>query len=495
MDKKRKIILISIVSGVLLISLLLILLIMNGNEKTYTVTFNSNGGTTINSQEVKEGETVKKVDDPTKQGYMFVEWQLNGKTYDFSSKVMKNITLDAIWFEKKEGVDTYIVKFNTNEGSTIPNQIVEKGNKIIKPNDPTKEGYIFKDWLLDGNIFDFDSLIDRDIELKAQWDKKSYIVTFNSNGGSAVEKQIVKDGDKVSKPSNPTKKDYIFVEWQLNGKTYNFNSKITKDIELKAVWKKANTEQVQNNQSTQQTQPTTPTTPQPTPQSILYGDVNGDSNVNNDDVILLTRYYDDLVTFSSKQEENADVNGDGYIDNLDISLIKGYIGGYFPNTLPNKKITNYVIYGDTLNSGIYDITEDAMAFSVVEQYLNGNTNALEGQCLKNADVNADGNVNYIDKTIMFWAINGYFEGQVPSFVPLRNYTFYGDVNNDGLANENDKIVLSNYLNNGVALSTQGRKNADVNDDGIINSTDYDILSNALTNDIFDANIPEIEPLS
>ena len=38
------------------------------------------------------------------------------------------------------------VKFETDGGTTISNQIVEKGTKITKPENPTKEGYVFKGW-------------------------------------------------------------------------------------------------------------------------------------------------------------------------------------------------------------------------------------------------------------------------------------------------------------------------------------------------------------
>ena len=48
--------------------------------------------------------------------------------------------------------------------------------------------------------------------------------------------QSVYDGDKATKPSNPTKDDYEFVEWQLNGSKYDFNKAVTGDITLTAKW-------------------------------------------------------------------------------------------------------------------------------------------------------------------------------------------------------------------------------------------------------------------
>lgn len=69
------------------------------STKKYTVTFDSKGGTTISSQTVESGKKATKPTNPTKNGYTFVEWTLNGKTYDFNSAVTSNITLVASWKE------------------------------------------------------------------------------------------------------------------------------------------------------------------------------------------------------------------------------------------------------------------------------------------------------------------------------------------------------------------------------------------------------------
>ena len=61
------------------------------------MTFNSNGGTAVDSQTVKYGELAVKPADPTRDGYTFNGWTLNGTPYDFSSPVTGNITLVAQW--------------------------------------------------------------------------------------------------------------------------------------------------------------------------------------------------------------------------------------------------------------------------------------------------------------------------------------------------------------------------------------------------------------
>ena len=66
----------------------------------YTVSFNSDGGSDVASQTVFEGNTASEPSAPTKDGYTFVKWQLNGSDYNFSTPVTGNITLDAVWAYK-----------------------------------------------------------------------------------------------------------------------------------------------------------------------------------------------------------------------------------------------------------------------------------------------------------------------------------------------------------------------------------------------------------
>ena len=63
----------------------------------HTVAFDTDGGSEIATIEVVDGEKVAKPADPTKHGFLFAEWQLDEKTYDFASPVTKNITLKATW--------------------------------------------------------------------------------------------------------------------------------------------------------------------------------------------------------------------------------------------------------------------------------------------------------------------------------------------------------------------------------------------------------------
>lgn len=60
-------------------------------------------------------------------------------------------------------------------------------------------------------------------------------VTLNENNGSdAVEVLVVKRGDTVTKPKDPSKEGYTFKYWSYKGEEFNFDTKITKNITLDA---------------------------------------------------------------------------------------------------------------------------------------------------------------------------------------------------------------------------------------------------------------------
>lgn len=107
---------------------------------TYSITFNTNGGSYISGQSVESGKIIIKPNDPVRQDYVFKGWYSDinlENVYDFSSAVTGNITLYAKWN------NTYTVKFQTNGGNTIEDQIIENGEKVTKPNDPTRSRSIF----------------------------------------------------------------------------------------------------------------------------------------------------------------------------------------------------------------------------------------------------------------------------------------------------------------------------------------------------------------
>ena len=85
-------------------------------EPEYTVVFDSCGGSDVFQQKVLLNSNVEKPSNPTKEGYTFKEWQLDGKTFDFLEKITSDITLNAVWdineYTLKEILETekFVVK-------------------------------------------------------------------------------------------------------------------------------------------------------------------------------------------------------------------------------------------------------------------------------------------------------------------------------------------------------------------------------------------------
>ena len=67
------------------------------DEDKVTVTFDTDGGSKIESQTIAKGGAVVKPEAPKKTGYIFDKWTLDGKEYQFGSAVNENITLKAVW--------------------------------------------------------------------------------------------------------------------------------------------------------------------------------------------------------------------------------------------------------------------------------------------------------------------------------------------------------------------------------------------------------------
>ena len=208
------------------------------------VTFDSAGGSAVESQYVGRGETAQKPADPTYEGFTFDGWTLeDGTAYDFGSAVTGDVTLYARWCTSGEPASSCLVVFDSLGGSDVPARTVAVGGTVKRPADPTQEGYAFECWVdASGKEYDFGSPVTCDVTLYAKWSASgesalSHVVTFDSNGGSAVGSQTIADGGTVKRPDDPVLDGCKFKGWYLeNGKPYDFGSPVTCDVTLYAKW-------------------------------------------------------------------------------------------------------------------------------------------------------------------------------------------------------------------------------------------------------------------
>ena len=164
------------------------------DEETFTVTFDSNGGSSVNAQTVESGKTVAKPADPTRDGYDFEGWFTDEDLtieYDFDTPVTADITLYAAWDKQNSGgggggggggsdTETYAVYYHSNYGSDerkFGGRYEEDDEVEVRDNSWwDRDNYRFLGWNTeeDGSGQDYDpedtfDMPDEDVHLYAQW--------------------------------------------------------------------------------------------------------------------------------------------------------------------------------------------------------------------------------------------------------------------------------------------------------------------------------------
>ena len=135
----------------------------------YTVTFNTNGGSSVTAQNVESGKTITSV-TTTKAGCAFAGWYKDSsftQAFNVNTPVTGTLTLYAKW--------TATVTFNTNSGSAVTAQTVVCGNAITAVT-TSRNGYDFAGWFTDASLkteFDTTTPITTSITLYAKWTQKA----------------------------------------------------------------------------------------------------------------------------------------------------------------------------------------------------------------------------------------------------------------------------------------------------------------------------------
>ncbi len=137
----------------------------DSNINRYKVTFDSTGGSDVSGQTVAKGGNARKPADPVREGYEFAGWYDGNSAYDFSTSVSADLALTAHWNE----LASYTVAFNTDGGSAVASQTVYEGGVAKRPENPVKSGFKLRNWLYNGEVYDFNAVVTSDLTLTAQW--------------------------------------------------------------------------------------------------------------------------------------------------------------------------------------------------------------------------------------------------------------------------------------------------------------------------------------
>ncbi len=146
-------------------------------DKTFTVTFDSQGGSEVAAQTVKEGEKATKPTNPTKNALFFGGWYKEitcVNVWNFETDVVTtDLTLYAKWTTTPPAVTQFTVTFQTNGGNSISPQSVDSGSVAVRPNpSPTKSNAAFDNWYKDSTlntVYNFNTPVTVNLTLYAKW--------------------------------------------------------------------------------------------------------------------------------------------------------------------------------------------------------------------------------------------------------------------------------------------------------------------------------------
>ncbi|MBQ3150920.1 MAG: InlB B-repeat-containing protein [Clostridia bacterium] len=220
---------------------------------SFTVTFNSNGGTFASTGTSYStftglyGTAVPEPEIPKLDGYGFAGWYYDSnlsQPIDFENFTVpsSNITVYGQW---SDSIRNVVLK--TGDGSEDQYLTYVIGNVVYEPTQPTRKGYTFDKWYYNADLtnavsFPFTMGPDN-VTLYAGWNPLQYNVYFSieadasmADSFNAQDYYMLDCGSVLAAPENPTRKGYVFTGWTYNGEPYTFTTVPAQNITLVASW-------------------------------------------------------------------------------------------------------------------------------------------------------------------------------------------------------------------------------------------------------------------
>ncbi len=266
-------------------------------------------------------------------------------------------------------------------------------------------------------------------------EKTNYTVTFNSNEGSAVDNQVIAEGELVVKPSNPTRDGYNFMYWyeEDDSVEYDFSTEVTADITLNSYW-----------------------------QEEVVGVT--DEDLINEDIIQYESemYVSDNLIYMPKKGR---VNRSSMKYNVDSKYISE--GGVIlplplTETITQGKITVTFTLNDTVISKTYDIPLSFIEEVVIDNFVNLPFENLTTEYeVEDGNVNMyyeeDGAVPYIKVVDFFSLLEGFIDPSVEFTITTTDgvlvisYQYYDEDYDETY----DMILTVDSIENTVVVNDPG----------------------------------------
>ena len=217
--------------------------VITGEKKVELTTFNFVAeGNTVSTQIVKTGDTLITPTAPDIAGKAFVEWQENGSKFDgFGVQTITKTETRTITAKYEDAL--YVYFYNPGGTQIMRTEKVadHKGHDYSHVSYDVDATHKLVGWAADQNGT---TNIAKNITVpKGSTSvnvyaiiKEGYWVTFDSDGGSAIDSQFVFDKISLNDQTTPTKPGYSFGGWYNGTEEVENGTQITKPMTLKAHW-------------------------------------------------------------------------------------------------------------------------------------------------------------------------------------------------------------------------------------------------------------------
>ena len=226
----------------------------------HTLTFETNGGSAINSVTVRHGNAVARPADPTKDKYTFIGWYADPEfteEYDFATVLEADKTIYAKFELTSTPIGDIYVRYDVLHIKQLPDGTYDLANAEVEHLSAKKDTTVTavaKNYSATHHFFNskLGTLTGTAIQpymgvdgkpvytiLSVYYDLDFHTLTFDTMGGSKIAPETVRHGLTVAKPKDPVNGGYIFDGWYTD-KTYrtpyNFATPLTQDTTIYAKW-------------------------------------------------------------------------------------------------------------------------------------------------------------------------------------------------------------------------------------------------------------------
>lgn len=222
---------------------------VRATKKSYTITFDSNGGSSVDSITVEYGSVAVVPQKPHLDEKRFLCWCTDSALtteVNWATPITGNVTYYAKWTDELSNSTKYTISWYDENGKLLNTSSVSDGmtpTYTYTLTDTAEYRYEFLGWsnTKGGQVLATIPTATGDASYYAcvKATKNTYTITFNSNGGSAVDPITVEYGTVLNEPDSPVLEKFTFVCWCTDSSlknAVNWTTPITGNVTYYAKW-------------------------------------------------------------------------------------------------------------------------------------------------------------------------------------------------------------------------------------------------------------------